>query len=172
MEGRFFSRAGVALICLPTLVAQEAPEVRLKRLEAELHATQWELGTLRKATDDILWFQRLSDIAEVDKVTYVGPPNPRAQESYGIKNERHPMKVHQYVFVPRKLDKAKKHPLLVLPHGGVHGDFGTSQWTFTGTAADGSRIETDGIDVFTFKDGKIQLKNVFRKARPNLPAAK
>jgi steroid delta-isomerase-like uncharacterized protein len=58
---------------------------------------------------------------------------------------------------------------------GVHfvsGDFGTSQWTFTGTAADGSRIETDGIDVFTFKDGKIALKNVFRKARPNIPAAK
>ena len=58
---------------------------------------------------------------------------------------------------------------------GVHfvsGDFGTSQWTFTGTAADGSRIETDGIDVFTFKDGKIRLKNVFRKTRPNLPAVK
>jgi steroid delta-isomerase-like uncharacterized protein len=54
----------------------------------------------------------------------------------------------------------------------VQGDFGTSQWTFTGTAADGSRVETDGIDVFTFKDGKIALKNVFRKARPNLPAAK
>ena len=54
----------------------------------------------------------------------------------------------------------------------VHGDFGTSQWTFTGTAADGSRIETDGIDVFTFKGGKIALKNVFRKTRPNLPAAK
>jgi steroid delta-isomerase-like uncharacterized protein len=60
-------------------------------------------------------------------------------------------------------------------NNGVHfvqGGFGTSQWTFTGTAADGSRIESDGIDVFTFKDGKIQLKNVFRKARPNLPAAK
>jgi ketosteroid isomerase-like protein len=54
----------------------------------------------------------------------------------------------------------------------VAGDFGTSQWTFTGTAADGSRIETDGIDVFSFKDGKIALKNVFRKTRPNLPAAK
>ena len=53
----------------------------------------------------------------------------------------------------------------------VSGDFGTSQWTFTGTAADGSRIETDGIDVFTFAGGKIALKNVFRKARPNLPAA-
>nr|WP_233167888.1 nuclear transport factor 2 family protein [Xylophilus sp. ASV27] len=54
----------------------------------------------------------------------------------------------------------------------VQGDFGTSQWTFTGTAADGGRIEVDGIDVFTFKDGKIALKNVFRKVRPNLPAAR
>ncbi|BEP50037.1 nuclear transport factor 2 family protein [Variovorax paradoxus] len=54
----------------------------------------------------------------------------------------------------------------------VHGDFGTSQWTFTGTASDGSRIEADGIDVFTFRGGKIHLKNVFRKARPNLPAAR
>jgi len=53
----------------------------------------------------------------------------------------------------------------------VHGDFGTSQWTFTGTAADGGHVETDGIDVFSFKDGKIALKNVFRKTRPNLPAA-
>lgn len=52
----------------------------------------------------------------------------------------------------------------------VHGDFGTSQWTFTGTAADGSRIEVDGIDVFEFRNGRIHLKNVFRKARPNLPA--
>ena len=50
-------------------------------------------------------------------------------------------------------------------------DFGVSQWTFTGTAADGSRVETDGVDIFTFRDGKIAVKNAFRKARPNLPAA-
>jgi steroid delta-isomerase-like uncharacterized protein len=54
----------------------------------------------------------------------------------------------------------------------VQGDFGVSQWTFTGTAADGSRVETDGVDVFAFKDGKIQSKNAFRKVRPNLPAVK
>lgn len=47
----------------------------------------------------------------------------------------------------------------------VHGDTGTSMWTFTGTAADGSRIESDGIDVFEFRDGKIALKNVFRKQK-------
>ena len=54
----------------------------------------------------------------------------------------------------------------------VHGDRGISEWTFTGTAADGTRIEVDGVDLFTFKDGKIASKNVFRKTRPNLPAAK
>lgn len=54
----------------------------------------------------------------------------------------------------------------------VQGDFGVSQWTFTGTAADGSRIETDGVDVFAFRNGKIQSKKAFRKARPNLPATK
>ena len=54
----------------------------------------------------------------------------------------------------------------------VHGDFGVSEWTFTGTAADGSRIETDGVDLFVFRNGRIQMKNAFRKARPNLPAAR
>lgn len=54
----------------------------------------------------------------------------------------------------------------------VQGDFGVSQWTFTGTTADGSRIETDGVDVFAFRNGKIQSKKAFRKARPNLPATK
>jgi ketosteroid isomerase-like protein len=54
----------------------------------------------------------------------------------------------------------------------VHEDFGVSEWTFTGTAADGTRVEVDGVDIFTFKNGKIHLKNVFRKNRPNLPPAK
>jgi steroid delta-isomerase-like uncharacterized protein len=52
----------------------------------------------------------------------------------------------------------------------AHGDFGVSQWTFVGTALDGSRIETDGVDIFAFRDGKILSKKAFRKARPNLPA--
>jgi len=53
----------------------------------------------------------------------------------------------------------------------VLGERGISEWTFTGTAADGMRSESDGVDLFTFKDGKILVKNVFRKARPLLPAA-
>lgn len=53
----------------------------------------------------------------------------------------------------------------------VAGERGVSEWTFTGTAADGSRVEADGVDVFTFQDGKILVKNAFRKMRPALPKA-
>lgn len=53
----------------------------------------------------------------------------------------------------------------------VAGDRGVSQWTFTGTAADGTRVEADGVDVFTFVGGRIQVKNAFRKDRPRLPPA-
>ena len=47
----------------------------------------------------------------------------------------------------------------------VSGDRGVSEWTFTGTTADGKRIEVDGCDLFHFQDGKIAVKNAFRKIR-------
>jgi ketosteroid isomerase-like protein len=52
----------------------------------------------------------------------------------------------------------------------VFADRGVSEWTFTGTAVDGTRSESDGVDLFTFCDGKIIEKNVFRKDRPRLAA--
>ena len=48
----------------------------------------------------------------------------------------------------------------------ICGDRGVSEWTFTGTRADGSRVEVHGCDVFTFRAGKIALKNSYRKNRP------
>lgn len=53
----------------------------------------------------------------------------------------------------------------------VCGDRGVSEWTFTGTRLDGSRVEVNGCDVFTFRDGKIAIKNSYRKNRPPIPAA-
>jgi taurine dehydrogenase small subunit len=50
----------------------------------------------------------------------------------------------------------------------VAGDRGVSEWTFTGTMKDGKRIEVTGCDLFTFKNGKIALKNSYRKNRPPL----
>jgi ketosteroid isomerase-like protein len=47
----------------------------------------------------------------------------------------------------------------------VSGDRGFSQWTFSGTMADGTRVEVNGCDLFTFREGKIAVKNSFRKDR-------
>jgi steroid delta-isomerase-like uncharacterized protein len=54
----------------------------------------------------------------------------------------------------------------------VHGDKGVSEWTFTGTRADGTRVEVHGCDLFTFRDGKIALKDSYRKNRPPLGSPK
>lgn len=50
----------------------------------------------------------------------------------------------------------------------VWGDRGVSEWTFTGTRQDGTKVETHGCDLFTFRDGKISVKNSYRKNRPPL----
>ena len=47
----------------------------------------------------------------------------------------------------------------------VAGDRGVSEWTFTGTRSDGKHIEVNGCDLFTFRGGKIAVKNSFRKNR-------
>lgn len=128
--------AGLTLTALLSAVAaaQEAPapatdwEKRVAALEKKLDAATLERDALLKKVDDLLWFQRVGDVADIDKVYLVGPPNPKAEETYGIKNERHPLKFWSYVFVPRKADRSKKMPLILLPHGGVHADFDT-YWT-------------------------------------------
>ena len=48
----------------------------------------------------------------------------------------------------------------------VCGERGVSEWTFTGTRADGARFEVHGCDLFTFENGKIAVKNSYRKNRP------
>jgi len=45
----------------------------------------------------------------------------------------------------------------------VCGDLGVSEWTITGTAAAGKRIEARGVDLLEFRDGKIVRKDSFWK---------
>ena len=52
--------------------------------------------------------------------------------------------------------------------GGHHficGNRGVSEWTFTGTRANGTRFEVNGCNIFTFRGNKIAFKNSFRKNR-------
>lgn len=47
----------------------------------------------------------------------------------------------------------------------VAGNRAVSEWTFTGTTRDGMKVEVNGCDIFTLQNGKIALKNSYRKQR-------
>jgi dipeptidyl aminopeptidase/acylaminoacyl peptidase len=117
-----------ALVSHPLRAADEKEkslEDQVKDLTRQVAALQDDLDQVRKISDDAQFWLRLSDVAEVDKVLLTGPPNPKAEETYGIANERHPLRIYLYTFLPKGLDRSKKYPAIMLTHGGVHGDFGT-----------------------------------------------
>lgn len=96
----------------------------IKRLKQNDENLRHRLDVLEKKIDDLIWFERVGDVAHIDKVFMYGPPlwkekNPNAQ---GAGN---PTKFWSYVFIPKSIDYNKKYPLIVFPHGGVHGDFST-----------------------------------------------
>ncbi|RUT73287.1 alpha/beta hydrolase family protein [Ancylomarina longa] len=82
------------------------------------------LDRLQKMVDDITWFQRVGDVAHIDKLYIYGPPKWKEKNPTAI-GAGNPVKFWTYVFVPKTIDVNKKYPLIVLPHGGVHGDFTT-----------------------------------------------
>lgn len=107
--------------------AQESPTELKKELESLKNSDEklnHRLDVLEKKIDDIIWYQRVGDVAFIDKVYIAGPPlwkekNPTAQ---GAGN---PVKFWSYVFIPKDIDPAKKYPLIVFPHGGVHSNLST-----------------------------------------------
>ncbi|MCL4280169.1 MAG: prolyl oligopeptidase family serine peptidase, partial [Ignavibacteriaceae bacterium] len=82
------------------------------------------LDVLEKNIDDIVWFQKLGDVAYVDKIFITGPPKWKETDTtdpaFG-----NPVKFWSYVFIPKDIDFSKKYPLIVFPHSGVHANFST-----------------------------------------------
>lgn len=101
-----------------------AQDENFKTLEDKIDNLKHRHNTIEKKLEDLLWYQKVGDVAVIDKVYITGPPkvvneNPTAM---GVGN---PLKFWTYVFIPKNIDPGKKYPLLVLPHGGVHGDLTT-----------------------------------------------
>jgi hypothetical protein len=77
--------------------------------------------TVLKALDDVMWVQKLSDIADVDKVAYASKPPAHILNRTGP-GAGNPLIIRAYTFIPKKMDRSKKQPLLVLAHQGLHGN--------------------------------------------------
>jgi taurine dehydrogenase small subunit len=46
------------------------------------------------------------------------------------------------------------------------GDYVTTTWVMRATRPDGLRLEVEGVDLFTLRDGLVSVKRAFRKERP------
>lgn len=107
---------------LPLLMhAQTEKEIELEQQISDL---QHRFDKLEKGIEDLLWYQKVGDIAVIDKVYITGPPKANNPNPTGMGVDNL-LKFWTYVFIPKNTDPSKKYPLLVLPHGGVHGDLTT-----------------------------------------------
>jgi dienelactone hydrolase len=82
------------------------------------------LDQIEKSLDDILWYNKVGDVAYVDKVFHVGPPAANIPDS-AVVGAVNPVKFWSYIFIPRTIDRNIKYPLIILPHGGIHANFTT-----------------------------------------------
>ncbi len=125
--GHFLIVLGSFLLA-PLMLQAQDPVSELddlkKSMDKNYERLRHRLDELEKSIDDILWYNKVGDVAFIDKVYIYGPPlahekNPTAQ---GAGN---PVKFRTYIFIPKGIDPGKKYPLIVFPHGGVHSNFTT-----------------------------------------------
>jgi dipeptidyl aminopeptidase/acylaminoacyl peptidase len=115
----------IALAVPATVVAQEADDTDpIEVLKDHNERLNHRLDRLEKLVDDLMWFDRVGDVAFIDKVRMTGPPLWKEKNPTG-QGAGNPVKFWAYVFIPRGIDVSKNYPLIVFPHGGVHADFTT-----------------------------------------------
>jgi dipeptidyl aminopeptidase/acylaminoacyl peptidase len=98
----------------------KAPVPVQQHLAAVAESVQFNSETLERKIDEEVLFRRLADLADVDKVRYTGPP-PRVIPNPTAQGAGNPVVISAYTFLPKKQLSARKVPLIVLVHGGVHG---------------------------------------------------
>lgn len=122
-----------AVVVSMTGLAQEAGApagaAPVNPLEQRVRALEESLSTIHdqitKDIDDLMWFRRTDDIAIVDKVRLTGPP-PRNIGNPTGQGAGNPVIINAYTFIPKQVPANSKLPLIVLVHGGIHGNFETS----------------------------------------------
>ncbi len=113
------------LVTGPALRAQEGPPDETHRLlRNHIESLRHRMDSLSRQVDDLMFHSELGDLATIERVRFTGPPR-RHQPNPTAQGAGNPLVIRAYIFVPRNLDRSKKQPLLVFPHGGVHSNFGT-----------------------------------------------
>jgi dipeptidyl aminopeptidase/acylaminoacyl peptidase len=102
----------------------DARDAVIRKLERALEDQKHVNDVLSRQIDDLMFYQRLGDIAAIEMVSFTGPP-PRNSPNPTAQGAGNPLVLRAYVFIPRDLDQGGKHPLIVEVHGGIHANFGS-----------------------------------------------
>jgi len=125
MKQLIFSLAIIILTAIPGFTQNISGAVKnLETLQKNDASLDHRIDQLSKQIDDLMWYQKVGDIAHVDKLYIYGPPKWKEKNPTAM-GAGNPVKFWIYTFIPRGIDVNKKYPLIVLPHGGVHADFTT-----------------------------------------------
>ena len=96
---------------------------RLQSLEEGIGHTDAKLS---RQLNELLWFQRLGDVAHVDKIRFAAPPPP---DTNGIASSpgSNDVIISAMTFLPRDRPMTRKIPLVVFAHGEIHGNLVTDE---------------------------------------------
>ncbi len=123
-----FANALLALFLISTGLTATAQDVSNRNIQNNVDNhfdnLRHRVDILYKKMEDLLFFERINDVAYIDKVRIAGAP-PRGHEKATRYIDKNPIKFWSYVFIPKDIDPSKKYPLIVFPRPGVHGDFNT-----------------------------------------------
>src|SRR5690554_2470028 len=118
----FFVLSGNNQTAIAQQSGQAATSAEVRSLQTQVENLTYALDKIQKQSEDNNWVHRLGDIAYVDKVRLTGPPgkinNPTA------KGAGNPLIIYSYVFIPKQAVEGGKSPLIILVHGGMHGNLG------------------------------------------------
>jgi dipeptidyl aminopeptidase/acylaminoacyl peptidase len=116
--------AALLLAGAGSALGAQSQDATLEAIERQNEFLRHRLDQVSRQVDDLMFFQRLGDIADVDIVGLTGPPR-RYQPNPTAQGAGNPFQFRAYVFIPKDLDRSTDQPLLVFPHGGVHSNFST-----------------------------------------------
>lgn len=113
----------VVIGCAALILAQNAPKPSPTPAPSiDNEYLYHEMLSTQKAVDDLLWYEKVGDVAAMDRVRITSSRPIRMANPTG-QGAGNPLIIYAYTFVPKKLGAGRKAPLLVFVHGGVHANF-------------------------------------------------
>lgn len=110
--------------------AQENPasSAEVERLRSMVADQRHNFDVIQKKFEDILWYEKVGDVAYISKVRLTGPPRHNPKQTGNPFHDElldNDLVFNAYVFIPRTAKQDRKYPLIAFPHGGIHGTLTT-----------------------------------------------